>query len=212
MTRHYHAFGGSLLYIFNYTLTTFGSRRQRDVSTPRPLHYTGSPLTTSYTHAYMSTCEIQTLGKTTTSKRTFRFLAGRESMLQNIHAEQHLTQTLRELSVCLPLLLLLAHTSYNPRRKNLQFLDSGFTQHECDYLLTSYATPVSCNAMAASAYNAVVDSALHLVFAALNRKGMFKLCRARASQQACRRQQMKMCRHCLMWFRSSRRCATQRIG
>ena len=111
MTRHYHVFGGSLLYIFNYTLTTFGSRRQRDASAPHPLHYPGSPLTTSYTHAYMSTCETQTLGTTTTSKRTFRFLAGRESMLQNIHAEQHLTQTLCELSVCLPLLLLLAHTS-----------------------------------------------------------------------------------------------------
>ena len=111
MTRHYHAFGGSLLYIFNYTLTTFGSRRQRDVSTPHPLHYTASPMTTSYTHAYMTTCEIQALGTTTTSKRTFRFLAGRDSMLQNIHAERHLTQALRELSVCLPLLLL-AHTPH----------------------------------------------------------------------------------------------------
>ena len=147
MTRHYHAFGGSLLYIFNYTLTTFGSRRQRDVSTPRPLHYTGSPLTTSYTHAYMSTCEIQTLVTTTTSKRTFRFLAGRESMLQNIHAEQHLTQTLRELSVCLPLLQLLPHTSQvdliplqsilRTTRKGRSFSQCGNTWNATSILLES---------------------------------------------------------------------------
>ena len=48
-------------------------------------------------------------------------------MLQNIHAEQHLTQTLRELSVCLPLLvLLLAPTSYNPRKKKLEISGFGF--------------------------------------------------------------------------------------